>query len=70
MSFKVRNVYKQTYETAVKEENSETEEKEGQEVKLDTDAKRKAILPPSANGKVSSAIRATQFEKGAEQDSY
>jgi hypothetical protein len=70
MSFKVRNVYKQTYETAVKEEKSETEEKEGQEVKLDTDAKRKAILPPSANGKVSSAIRATQFEKGAEQDSY
>jgi hypothetical protein len=68
MSFKVRNVYKQTYETAVKE--TETEEKEGQEVKLDTDAKRKAILPPSANGKVSSAIRATQFEKGAEQDSY
>jgi len=70
MSFKVRNVYKQTYETAVKEEKTETEEKEGQEVKLDTDAKRKAILPPSANGKVSSAIRATQFEKGAEQDSY
>ena len=64
MSFKVRNVYKQT--CVVKE----TEEKEGQEVKLDTDAKRKAILPPSANGKVSSAIRATQFEKGAEQDSY
>lgn len=63
----MRNVYKQTYETAVKEE---TEEKDGQEVKLDTDAKRKAILPPSANGKVSSAIRATQFEKGAEQDSY
>ena len=66
MSFKVRNVYKQT--CVVKE--TETEEKEEQEVKLDTEAKRKAILPPSANGKVSSAIRATQFEKGAEQDSY
>lgn len=65
MSFKIRNVYKQTYETALKDE---TEEK--QEVKLDADAKRKAILPPSANGKVSSSIRATQFEKGAEQDSY
>ena len=69
MSFRVRNVYKQTYETEVNEDPSENETEE-KEQKLDNDAKRKAILPPSANGKVSSSIRATQFEKGAEQDSY
>jgi hypothetical protein len=67
MSFKIRNVYKQTYETVIKEQ---TDEKQEQEMKLDNDTKRKAILPPSANSKVSSAIRATQYEKGAEQDSY
>jgi hypothetical protein len=70
MSFRVRNVYKQTYETAVKEDPSENETDEKEEQKLDNEAKRKAILPPSSNGKVSSSIRATQFEKGAEQDSY
>lgn len=71
MSFKIRNVYKQQVETNLKDSEEGTlqteqlEEKEAENI-----TRRKAQLPASATNKVASSIRKTDFEKGAEQDSY
>ena len=65
MSFKIRNVYKQQIENI--QEKNETDETLFEE--LNKEKSQKNNVKPS-NNKISSSIKPTQFEKGAEQDSY
>jgi len=65
MSFKIRNVYKQQVENILEEKEETTLSSEEQT----KDKTQKNNVKPS-NNKISSSIKPTQFEKGAEQDSY
>lgn len=64
MSFKIRNVYKQHIENSVEEKETVYEESN-----KELNKEQKSNVKPS-NNKISSSIKHTQFEKGAEQDSY
>ena len=70
MSFKIRNVYKQQVETNLKDSGETLQTEQLEEKESENTTRRKAQLPASATNKVASAIRRTDFEKGAEQDSY
>ncbi len=68
MSFKIRNVYKQQNEN-IQEKNETNETDETLFEELNKEKSQRNNVKPS-NNKISSSIKPTQFEKGAEQDSY